>query len=423
MRIAFLVSEFPNLSETFILDQITGLIGCGHEVDIYADRRGNMAAVHPEVERLRLVERTCYWDVDPSLPRRAVKGAGLFARMAARGPGVALRAISRKRYGVPAASLVVLHAAARLRRPRAYDIIHCHFGPTGLVGTALRDLGLLSGKVLTSFYGYDLTSYPKRFGSEAFAPLFQRGDLLLPLCEIFRKHLVRLGGDPARMRVHHIGVDCRRFAFSERAAAHDGRVQLVTVARLAEKKGLPYSIRAVAALLKEFPGLRYVIVGNGPMRGELEALIAELGVGSAVQLAGPKHRDEIAAILAESHIFLAPSITARDGDQEGTPTVLMEAAAVGLPVVSTFHSGIPELVADGESGYLVPERDLAALTERIRELLRHPQRWAEMGRAGRRIVEEQFNIQRLNEDLEGIYAELLAAPAASRRVTQPASAS
>jgi len=408
MKVAFLLSEFPNLSETFVLDQIIGMVERGHEVDIYADRRGNMAAVHADIEQHRLVERTCYWGVSPSLARRAVTGAGLFAAAALRSPGAALRSISRRQYGVPAAALVVLHAAARLTEKRSYDIIHCHFGPTGLVGAALRDLGRIDGRIVTSFYGYDLTSYPLRFGNDAFAPLFARGDLFLPLCDVFRSHLLKLGCDEKRIRVHHIGVDCTRFSFAPRTPPTDGYVRLITVARLAEKKGLAYSIRAVAGLLPKYPDLRYQIVGNGPLRGELQALIDELGVAQAVSLAGPKNRDEIAKMLADAHVFLAPSVTARDGDQEGTPTVIMEAAAVGLPVISTRHSGIPELVEDGVSGYLVAEKDVDALAERIEHLVTHPELWPQLGQAGRRIVEERFNIRRLNDDLEKIYRDLIS---------------
>lgn len=406
MRIAVLLSEFPNLSETFVLDQITGLVERGHELDIYADRCGNMSAVHADIERYRLLERTNYWGVSRSPLRRAIKGAGLLVSTGLRMPCVALRSVSRRRYGPPAAALVVLHAAARLTSKRSYDVVHCHFGPTGLVGTALRDLGRIEGRIATSFYGYDLTSYPRRHGREVFAPLLARGDLFLPLCGVFRDHLLNLDCDPRRIRIHHIGVDCTRFQFAPRTPPPDGQVQLITVARLAEKKGLSYGIQAVARLLAKCPKLRYVIVGTGPLRGALQSQIDALGVGQSITLAGPRNRDDIARMLADAHLFVAPSVTASDGDQEGTPTALMEAAAVGLPVVSTLHSGIPEIVAEGVSGYLVPEREVGALAERVEHLLDHPELWPNFGRAGREIIEQQFNIRTLNDELEGLFTGL-----------------
>ncbi len=118
-------------------------------------------------------------------------------------------------------------------------------------------------------------------------------------------------------------------------------------------------------------------------------------------------QDEVAELLRDSHILLAPSVTAADGDQEGIPVALMEAMSLGMPVVSTYHSGIPELIQDGVSGFLVPEREVDALADRLQYLLEHPQRWPELGRAGRRAVEEHFNIDKLNDRLADIYQQLI----------------
>ena len=111
--------------------------------------------------------------------------------------------------------------------------------------------------------------------------------------------------------------------------------------------------------------------------------------------------------MKDVDILLVPSVTAQDGDQEGTPAVLMEALAQGIPVISTYHSGIPELVQDGISGFLVPERDTNALAEKIIYLLEHQEIWAEMGKAGRKYVEENFDTNKLNDRLIKIYQQLL----------------
>ena len=109
------------------------------------------------------------------------------------------------------------------------------------------------------------------------------------------------------------------------------------------------------------------------LRGKLQQLIHDLGVTRAVKLLGWKQQGEILESFYQAHLFLAPSVTAKDGDQEGTPTVLLQAMATGLPVVSTVHSGIPEMVQDGVSGFLVPERDVDALTEKVAYLIEHPE--------------------------------------------------
>ena len=105
--------------------------------------------------------------------------------------------------------------------------------------------------------------------------------------------------------------------------------------------------------------------------------------------------------------FILASSTSRDGDMEGIPVVLMEAQACGMPVVSTLHSGIPEVVLDGESGVLVPEGDVDALTERLQYLVEHPELWPEMGRRGRKLVEQKYDIKMLNSRLVRIYEALL----------------
>ena len=132
-------------------------------------------------------------------------------------------------------------------------------------------------------------------------------------------------------------------------------------------------------------------------------------VDEVVKLLGHRDREESIEILAKSHVFVAGSVTALNGDQDGPLNTLKEAMAMGLPVISTQHGGIPELVADGVSGFLVPERDPGAMFDRLAHLIEHPEMWAEMGRAGRAAVEERYDIKKLNDDLIEIYRGLVLA--------------
>jgi colanic acid/amylovoran biosynthesis glycosyltransferase len=132
-----------------------------------------------------------------------------------------------------------------------------------------------------------------------------------------------------------------------------------------------------------------------------------LNIRDRVKLLGWKRQEEVVALLSGADILLAPSVTGADGDQEGIPVVLMEALAQGVPVLSTYHSGIPELVQDGQSGFLVPERDVAALADKLGYLVQHPECWPELGRAGRRYVETYYDINKLNDQLVDLYRRLL----------------
>lgn len=143
------------------------------------------------------------------------------------------------------------------------------------------------------------------------------------------------------------------------------------------------------------------------MRTQLEELIQKLGVASQVELLGWKQQTEVKEILDRADIFLAPSVTSKQGSQEGIPVALMEAMAMGLPVLSTLHTGIPELVENNVSGFLVPERDVDALAQKLRYLIEHPQLWGQMGKAGHTFVQEDYNIDKLNRQLIKIFEQLV----------------
>jgi len=165
---------------------------------------------------------------------------------------------------------------------------------------------------------------------------------------------------------------------------------------LVEKKGIEIALRAVAQAATRGLDVEYRIVGDGPLRAPLEKLTDELGIRQRVVFDGWRGHDEVADRLRRAHVMLAPSVTSEDGDQEGIPVVLMEAMAAGLLVLSTLHSGIPELVPHP---YLVVERDVDALAARLEWLVRHPARWPAIGDELRAKVLADFNLDRLNDQL------------------------
>lgn len=402
MKIAFLVGPFPALSETFVLNQITGLIERGHDVDIFAEYRREQL-VHPDVQRYGLLARTRYGPAVP--PRKSIrwlKGLGLLACETVFRPRVATVVGNVPAYGRELLNMKLAYAAWPVLTGRRYDVIHCHFGPIGMRGLALREMRLLEGKLVTTFYGFDLSQELKK-SPRLYSRLLRRGDFFLAVSENFRQRLLGLGCDSTRVAVHRMGIDCSRFVFSPRSPAADGVIRLASVARLVEKKGIEYAIRAVAELTATGRPILYTIVGDGPLMKMLERLVSELGLGDTVRLVGEKSQPDLIHILDAAHLFLAPSVVSRDGDEEGTPAVIMEAMAMGLPVIATRHSGIPELVEDGVSGRLVPERDPRALARAIVEIADRPDVWPAFGRAGRNRVLAQHDIEALNDSLVALY--------------------
>lgn len=408
MKIAFVVEAFPVLSQTFVLNQITGLIDRGHQVDIYAEFKESLEKVHTDVRKYDLLSRTFYHPKVPkALGYRFLKGLWLFLIHFPFAPLLLLRSLNIFKYKKDAASLRLLYATIPFvkRRP-AYDVIQCHFGLLGIKGMLLRDIGAMQGKLLTAFHGVDISQNLRLFGVSIYDDLFAQGDRFLPISYHWQQRLIELGCDPQKIVVHRMGIDCQRFAFLPRAIEPGAPVRLISVARLTEKKGIEYGIRAVAAVLRQFPNLEYTIVGDGELRIELAALIQTLGVTQQVKLLGWRNQTEVVELLQRSHILLAPSVTAKDGNQEGIPVALMEAMAMGMPVISTYHTGIPELVEAGISGLLVPERDSEALAAKLHQLVSHPEQWASIAQAARLRVEQLHDIHCLNDQLVQLYQQL-----------------
>jgi colanic acid/amylovoran biosynthesis glycosyltransferase len=237
--------------------------------------------------------------------------------------------------------------------------------------------------------------------------LFERGDWFLALSQSMRERLIELGCPDQKLSVHHLAVCCDQIEYRPRSIEPGETVRLICAARLVEKKGLSYAIRALARLRERKLDAELHILGEGPERPHLEKLVGELELGDRVTMRGEVSPPEVIREIERCHIFIHPSVTARDGDEEGTPTAILEAMASGMPVVATHHGGIAEQIEDGVSGFLVPERDSDGLAERLGELVRRPELWPRLGRNGRRRVEAEFDASKQNPALLELYNRLL----------------
>ncbi|MEX1015648.1 MAG: glycosyltransferase [Phycisphaeraceae bacterium] len=408
MRIAYVVNTFPSVSQTFVLNQMTGMIDRGHDVTIFAVRRDTAMPVSPLIERYRLLARTRYLGAKPNGSRW---GHGTMLAMLAREavvrPGVAWRVAAARRRCDP---LIGYRHLVMLRpwiEAGPFDLVHAQFGPQGLMALGMRLLGAWRGPLVTSFRGYDvMRDVPAQ--PDLYRRLFAEGEYFLPVSASLREQLVAHGCDPGRTEIHYSGIELARFPFVKRQRSAGDPVHLLCVGRLVDKKGFADVIAAVAKLVAEGRPVRCTIVGDGPLRETLERQIARLGLSERVQLAGPGAHEDVIARMQCADLLVAPSVTAANGDQEGIPNVIKEAMAAGLPVISTRHGGIPELVVDGETGWLVPERDPTALADRLRLWMDQPGRGRGMSRAGRAQVEAKFDASQLNDRLDAIYRSLTA---------------
>jgi len=408
VRVAWLTALFPVLSEIPFLNQIVGLLDRGHQVDIYADGPQSGGAFHPDVARLDLQSRTRYPIRWPSgRLERWRAAARLLAAHRGRERRILLRTLDPSAYWHRAWTLDQLRRTARFLPVRPYDICYCAFGMDAPHALRLRRLGVLGGELVVAFRGADTTKYVARRGPRVYAGTFRRARLLLPVCEFLGRRLVELGAPAERIVVHRTGIDLRRWPYRERRPTAMASLRLVSVGRLVEKKGIAQVLRALRIAADQGVTPRYRVFGDGPLRERLEALANQLGLAGQVTFEGRREQEQLREGLDCADALVAASVTAADGDEEGIPNVLKEAMASGMPVVGTRHAGIPELIEDGVSGWLVPERDEAALAAAFARLAAEPQRWPAMGRAGREKVEREYDIHRLNDRLAGMLETLI----------------
>jgi colanic acid/amylovoran biosynthesis glycosyltransferase len=263
----------------------------------------------------------------------------------------------------------------------------------------MRDAGIVEGSIITFFHGYDFSLQARVRGRGPYRRLFERGAAFVANSNYTRGRIVELGCPSERTVTVPVGLFPDFFSFRERAAAPGRPVRFLTIGRLVEKKGHGVAIHAFRRLRDAGVAATYAIVGDGPMRRELEQLVASLGLGDAITLLGSRSQEDVRRLAENADIFVLASTTSADGDAEGQGLVLQEAQAMGLPVVATNHNGFPEGLLDGVSGVLVPERDSAGLAGAMIELARSPDRWAPMGRAGAAFVRDRFDQSRLTENL------------------------
>lgn len=393
-RIAVLVTAYPVLSETFVTAEIAALRDLGHAVRVESKRPPDRP--NPEVTPAHPV--ACAAD-----DRRTTKALAL-AWLAARHPLRCARDLrTRRRYAAqePVERLRALAPVAwRLRRARI-EHLHVHFA-VGSALDALRLGAILDLPYSVTAHAWEIYKEPRNLEAKLRAAAFSTSG-----CDYTVADLRRIAGPGAAVHRIVMGVDADVF---RRSTPPPGTGHVLAVGRLVEKKGFADLLDA-AARVPATRLTRLTIVGDGPLRGELEARVAALGLQDRVVLAGALAPSAIRRALEDADVLAMPCVVARDGDRDSMPVVVKEALAMALPVVATREVGLPELVRD-DWGRLVAPHDPAALADALDELLALPAAERdEMGRRGRAFVREHCDVATETARL----SRLVAAAVASRR--------
>jgi colanic acid/amylovoran biosynthesis glycosyltransferase len=360
LKILFVVSSFPAASQTFIVNIMAGLIERGHDVTIFSFHKGDKHAyLHHDVKKYHLLKKVIYKKFPKNIP--------------------------------------------------TYDIVFCQFGYVGKTIAEMKELHdwLKKRKMVVCFRGSDITR-KKWNNTKIYKNMFKTMDLALPVCNYFKRRLIALGCAAKKIKVHYSAIDCSRFRFRIREKKPEDPIHLISVSRLVTKKGIDFAIKAVALLIQKYPNLHFTIVGDGPERTYLNLLIRQLGLEDAISLCGWQSQEEVISLLDKAHIFLLPSRSAPDGNKEGIANALKEAMAMGLISIGTFHAGTPELIENGITGFLVPEKSIVELSQAIEYVIEHPEDWQRIALAARKKVEEKFETTKSIQRLEHIFYQLLS---------------
>ena len=313
---------------------------------------------------------------------------------------------------------VELFASSRrtISKLKQFDaqIIHAHFGHVGY--RALTFKHRLNLPLITTFYGFDMSILPKRLPwKKAYKTLFTHGDYFLVEGEKMGEALKSMGCPADKIIIQPIAIDITKIPFKpygERAGQDDSTpIRILMAGRFIEKKGFKYGIEAFAKISPQWPQVELNIIGAGPLQEEMETAIKRSGCQEKINLLGMQPYEAYLDEMGRSHLFLSPSVTAQNGDTEGgAPTTLLEAQAAGLPVISSWHADIPNVVLHEKTGFLAAERNVSQLVEHLSFLLKRRDQWDTIGATGRAFIDSNHNIAQEAKKLESLYADLSLMP-------------
>jgi glycosyltransferase involved in cell wall biosynthesis len=417
LRIAYLLNQFPSVTETFILREMAQLERRGvHLLPCALVRPDAGAPIHPEAEPF--LPRTVYRPSPGSpqalrdwlatclrWPKGGVSGTVLALAHSLRRPGYAREMSS---------ALAAACHFAQAFRGQGIQHIHAHFGSrpatVGLILAEITGLSFsLSLHARDVFTKESILLRQKLLESEFATACTQYAlDRLLatqPAAVHGRLHLVRHG------------IDITRLTHEHRPAREP---IIAIVGRLVEKKGHRVLLRAAQMLRHRRGNLMVAIAGDGLLRPELESMAESLGIAALVNFCGTLSESQVQELLAAARVLVVPSVVAGDGDRDGLPNVVLEAAAVGTPIVASEISALPEFVVHGETGLLVPPDEPRRLADAIAAVLDDPAAAEARAREARRRVTAQYDVSRNVEALEALFRETIARRLDDRGREQPA---
>jgi len=285
------------------------------------------------------------------------------------------------------------------------NLVHIYFGAPGLL--LYREIRKLKIPLIVSFLGFDISQLPAALGEDVYIrnKLFDNGKLFTVDGSNSKKRLIQLGCPPKKVHLLRVGLDIKKYKYKIRKKKDRQPIKVLFCGRFVGKKGILVAIKSVAKVINENSEIIFTIIGDGPLKDKAHELVNKLNISKHVNFLGMLKQDSFIAECYENHFLVAPSQTDdTSGDTEtGVPTVILQSQATGMPIISTYHADIPELVNNNKSGLLVKEGDVDALYKAIMKMIDKNAYWGEMGINGRKNVIKKHDISIVSERLEYLY--------------------
>lgn len=282
-------------------------------------------------------------------------------------------------------------------------ILHAHHGNLGIL---LRPFAAkASTPLVCSFRGKDTIVSSKEY-REDLKKLFKDGARFFPVCNHLAERIVDLGCRPEKINVLYGGIDLKKFSYIPPTIDKE-EINILSIGRLVEKKGHHLLMKAFHKIKDKYPTSKLTIIGKGKYKENLVKLANKLKLGSSISIYDQLPYEKVANSLKSSDIFVAASLTGKDGDIEGIPNTLKEAMATGRPCISTYHAGIPELVKNKENGILVKENSVSELAEALEYMMENKQKWNKYSKNARKTIENKFNLDKQLQLQSSFYTDIL----------------
>ncbi|MGE0682654.1 MAG: glycosyltransferase [Candidatus Binatia bacterium] len=401
-HVGYVVSLFPCWSETFILREILALRERGVSVRLFSLKPPSESFVHDAAQPL--VDEVVY----PPSPWRLPVG---FLRSCLEHPVLMFRLLSDAwkaafpfgMHEVTKALFTVFVASYFARIAKDLGVTHFHAHWATYPALAVRTIRALTGiRYTLTTHAHDIF-LPNPYLTKNLSAAHK----VVTISDYNRRFLMAAGTPAEKIAVVRCGLDFREFAVNGTRAPQPGTI--VSVGRLDPIKGFTYLIEASRILAERGVSFSCDIIGDGPLRAQLERQIRSCGLSAQVHLLGVLSQTQVREVLSRAEVFVLPSVQTEDGNQDGIPVALMEAMALGLPVISTAVSGIPELVRAGESGLLAPPRNAVALADAITQLLTDATLRERLSRAGRACVQARHDVASSAARMQEVFSEVMHA--------------